>query len=150
MTSDATDGPTNHPANGVTRPLPLLEPETAPFWRALADGTLLIQRCERCGLGQFYPRPICMTCGGPVQWEATSGRGVVYTFTVVRQNGAAPFDQLVPYVLAMIDIEPGVRMLGNVIECDVDTVSIGQRVEVTFREEAPGAWLPFWRLAVLP
>src|SRR3954454_21467612 len=130
----------------VTRPLPVLEPETAAFWEALADGTLLIQRCEECGLGQFYPRPICMTCGGPVLWEATSGRGTVHTFTVVRQNHAAPFDRLVPYVLAMVDIEPGVRMLGNIIDCDVDDVRIGQAVEVVAREEAPGVWLPFWLL----
>jgi len=134
------------PSDGVaTRPLPLPEPETQPFWDGTKDGTLLIQRCLVCGRRQFYPRYFCAACAGDVEWVEASGQGEVHSFTVVRQNGTPPFDTLVPYVLAVIELEEGVRMMGNIVDVDVQQVRIGMPVQVTFAPETDEIVLPMWR-----
>jgi hypothetical protein len=134
------------PSDGVaTRPLPLPEPETAPFWAGTDAGKLLIQRCLVCGRRQFYPRYFCAACAGDVEWIEASGLGEVHSFTIVRQNGTPPFDALVPYVLALIELDEGVRMMGNVIDVAVDDVSIGMPVQVTFARETDDVVLPMWR-----
>jgi uncharacterized OB-fold protein len=131
----------------TTRPLPLPNQDTEPFWQGTREGKLLIQRCTSCGRPQFYPRFFCTACAGDVEWMAASGRGTVYSFSVVRQNGTPPFDALVPYVLALIDLEEGVRMMGNVTEIPVDEVGIGLAVQVHFVRETDEIWLPLWRPA---
>ena len=132
----------------ASRPLPQPDEDTAPFWEAARDGRLLIQRCESCGAVQFYPRVLCTACGeGPPAWQEASGRGTVHTFTIVRQNLVPPFKDLAPYVLAIIDLEEGVRMMGNVLECDPADVHIGMAVEVVFEPATDELSLPMWRPA---
>ena len=128
------------------RPIPRPDGVNAEYWRAAADGRLLIQRCPACDHRQFYPRAICTSCGATPEWEQASGRGVVHTYTVIRQNHAAPFKDLLPYVVAMIELEEGPLLMGNVVDCDVDDVRIGAPVEVTMRQAAPDVGVPFWRL----
>jgi uncharacterized OB-fold protein len=96
------------------RPIPAGGNVVGEFWSAAADGRLLIQRCATCGTRQFYPRQVCATCGSTPEWEQASGRGVVHTFTIVRQNGAKPFSAELPYVVAIVELEEGPRMMGNV------------------------------------
>ena len=129
----------------ATRPLPLPEPETAPFWEATLAGKLVIQHCLRCDRRQFYPRYLCAACGGDVTWIEASGQGEVHSYTVVRQNGTPPFDALVPYVLAIIELDEGVRMMGNVVDVSVDDVRIGMPVQVSFVPETDDVVLPMWR-----
>jgi uncharacterized OB-fold protein len=117
----------------------------SPFWSAAAEGRLLIQRCPSCGQGQFYPRAMCTACAGTPEWEEVSGRGRVYSFTVIRQNGAEPFRNELPYVVAMVDLEEGTRMMGNVTDCPVSDVRIGMPVEAYIVEAEPGVGVPFWR-----
>jgi uncharacterized OB-fold protein len=131
----------------VTRPLPLPDADTEPFWAGTRDQKLLIQHCARCERAQFYPRYFCTECAGDVEWVEASGRGTVYTYSIVRQNLTPPFDTLVPYVLAMIDLDEGARMMGNVTGIDVDDVRIGMPVEVYFARETDEVWLPMWRTA---
>ena len=128
-----------------TRPLPLPDQDTSVFWDGTRDGKLLIQRCTACGRTQFYPRYFCTLCAADIEWIEASGLGTIYTFSIVRQNGTPPFDSLVPYVLAMVDLDEGVRMMGNVVDVDVDDVAIGQRVRVDFIRETEEIWLPMWR-----
>lgn len=130
-----------------TRPIPGADHVTDPFWHAAADGRLLVQRCMNCGTAQHYPRAMCRECAGETQWELCSGHGTVYTFSIVRQNRTPPFDALVPYVVAMIDLEEGARMMGNVTDCDPDAVRIGMPVEVWFETLGAGRALPQWRPA---
>ena len=131
--------------NGSTRPQPGPDHVTAPFWDAAARGELIVQRCLRCGAAQHYPRAMCRACAGRTAWEKCSGRGTVYTFSVVRQNRPPPFDALVPYVVAMIDLEEGARVMGNVTGCDPADVRIGMDVEVWFEPLGAGRALPQWR-----
>jgi hypothetical protein len=130
------------------RILPLPNSSTQPFWEATTRGELVVQWCEECQEAQFHPGPLCRTCGGEPGWKVTNGRGAVYTYTIVHQSRTPPFDKLVPYIVAMIDLDDGPRMMTNLIGCPVDEVHVGQRVEVAFAAEVDGIALPFWQPAV--
>ena len=127
------------------RPVPLPDAVSAEYFRSGSRGRLVFQRCPACGHAQHYPRAMCAACAGTPVWEEASGLGEVYTFSVVRQFGAAPFRDEVPYVVAMVRIEEGLLLMGNVTGCPVDLVHIGMPVEVYFVEAAPGVGIPFWR-----
>jgi len=106
------------------------------FFEATKEGKLLIQSCPSCGRKQFYPRKICIHCGSPdVEWVEASGRGAVHTYTVIHQQGMPGWREEVPYVSAIIDLEEGVRMTANVVECAPADVRIEMPVEVTFVDE---------------
>jgi hypothetical protein len=128
-------------------PLPELDAVTRPFWEAAARGRLLYQRCPACHHAQFYPRAACTGCGATPAWAEASGRGSVHTFTVIRQIGAPPFRDRLPYVVAMIDLEEGVRMMGNVTDCPVDEVHVGMPVRAYALPAEGGIAVPFWRPA---
>jgi len=117
------------------------------FFEAAARGELLYQHCPSCGHRQFYPRLLCTACGGEPAWAVASGRGAVHTFTIVRQNGQAPFKDELPYAVAMVELEEGVRMMGNVTDCPVESVRIGMRVKAYAVECGDGMAVPFWRSA---
>jgi uncharacterized protein len=127
------------------RPVPLLDSVTRPFWEATKRSELLVQECPECGHRQFYPRSICTVCGAVPGWMTSEGKGVVHTFTVVRQTGAYPFNQWTPYAIAVVELDEGPRIMGGVIGCAVDDVRIGMRVEVEFVSLNDEAALPFWR-----
>ena len=128
-------------------------PQLAPgaldraFFEAAGRGELLYQRCPACGHRQFYPRALCTACGGDTAWATASGRGVVHTFTIIRQNGQPPFKNELPYAVAMVELEEGVRMMGNVTGCPTENVRIGMPVEAYAVECAEGLAVPFWRPA---
>lgn len=138
---------TTHEADVDGRPLPKLDPVSTEYWEALTRSELLIQRCPECGHRQFYPRALCTACAADPEWEHASGRGVVHTFSVIRQNPAEPFSQFVPYVVAIVELEEGPRLMTNVIGCPPDEVSIGLEVEVEFVEADEGVVLPFFKRA---
>jgi uncharacterized OB-fold protein len=129
------------------RPKPAKDPVSGPYWEAAARGELLIQHCPSCGNRQWYPRAICTACGAVPEWEQASGRGSVHTFTIIRQNYAKPFRNELPYVVAMIELDEGPMLMGNVTDVDVETVHIGMPVEVYMIEAEEGLGVPFWRPA---
>jgi hypothetical protein len=129
------------------RPLPEPDAVTRPFWEAAAQGRLLYQRCSACGHRQFYPRAICTACGATPEWAESSGQGTVHTFTVVRQYGAPPFSNELPYVVAMIELEEGVRMMGQVTGCPVDEVRVGMPVQAYAVRADEAIGVVFWRKA---
>ena len=71
------------------RPVPVADPETAPFWDAANEGRLVLQRCTSCGAAQLYPRPHCVVCRGPVEWEEASGRATVVNVPTIPGLGNA-------------------------------------------------------------
>jgi len=127
------------------RPLPVRDPVSAPYWEAATRGELVVQECAKCGHRQFYPRAVCTACGGDPEWLTCSGRGTVHTFTVIRQNHAKPFRDELPYVVAMVELDEGPRMMGNLTGCEPDEVRIGLPVEVYFVHADEGVAVPFWR-----
>jgi len=114
------------------RPAPVPDHDGAPYWQALHDGRLLVQRCDDCGAFQLYPRARCISCRGPVSWVEASGRGTVYSFTVIRQNYARPFRDHIPYVVALVQLEEGPRVMTNVVDVEPDEVTIGMAVAARF------------------
>jgi uncharacterized OB-fold protein len=98
-----------------------------------------------CGHRQFYPRALCTACGADPAWAEASGRGTVHTYTIVRQYGAPPFKDELPYVVAVIELDEGVRMVGNVTDCPVEQVHVGMAVEAYAVAAAERVGVPYWR-----
>lgn len=116
--------------------LPVADVESRRYWDAASKGTLLIKNCRRCRRPYFYPRDHCPRCWSTdTEWIEASGRGTVYTFTVVHQNDLPPFNERVPYVVAVVDLDEGVRMTTNIEGCAPDAVRCGMPVRVAFRQE---------------
>ena len=114
------------------RPAPVPDPDTEAYFAAALEGRLVVQRCTSCGNVQLYARDRCLRCRGPVEWVDASGRGRVYSFTVIRQNYQRPFRDQLPYVVALVDLDEGPRVMTNVVGCDPDDVYIGMAVQARF------------------
>lgn len=136
------------------KPLPVIDPGTETFWAEARSHRLTIPRCLDCGKYHFYPRALCPHCHSErLEWTAVSGRGTIYSFTIARKPAGPAFAPDLPYVIALIDLDEGPRMMTNLVVPDVDAVRIGCRVEVVFDDVSPEITLPRFRpsedLAVL-
>lgn len=129
------------------RPLPLPDNVSATYWRAAAGGELLYQECPACGHRQLYPRALCTSCAAEPDWRRASGRASVHSFTVIRQNWAEPFDELVPYVVAIVELEEGPRLMSNITDCRPEDVHIGMALEAHTVAVDDGVGVPFFRPA---
>ena len=129
-----------------SKPLPEITPVTQPFWEAAAKGKLVLQRCKSCGELIWCPRSFCAECGGDeLEWTPVSGRGTVYSFTVIREvvsRGARGFEKEIPYIVAWIDLDEGPRLVSNLVDCPLERAEIGIAVEVFFEEAGRGIFLP--------
>ncbi len=112
-------------------PRPFVHGEEATWFDYCQRGELRIQRCRGCGRHVFYPRFACPTClSADLEWVRASGRGVVHTFTV--QHRAGPdYEGPLPFVIAIVELEQGVRMLSRVV-ADVDAVQIDMPVTLAW------------------
>lgn len=116
-------------------PLPVADADSAPFWDACDRGELIVQWCGRCERHQFYPRSHCHRCHGDgLEWRSVEPAGTVHACTVVHRAPTVAFRERVPYVIALVDLDAGVRMMMNVVRCEPEGVSIGMRVRVVFEE----------------
>ena len=128
------------------KPLPRVDEESRGWFEGLARHELWLQRCGSCGTLRFYPRAVCPVClSSAVRWERSSGHGTVYTFTVTHQNQAPGFREELPYVLAVVELAEGVRLLTNVVACPPESVRIGMPVEVVFEDMTAEITLPKFR-----
>jgi uncharacterized protein len=134
-------------ADEWTKPLPQPDDVNRPYWNAGVEGRLVIQQCPRCSHRQFYPRALCTQCGDEPEWMDCTGRGTLHTFTIIRQMGMRPFRDELPYVVAMIELEEGPLIMGNVTDCDPEAVEIGAPVAVHFVRASDDVGVPYWRLA---
>jgi uncharacterized OB-fold protein len=105
------------------------------FWAGATRGELRLQHCTTCGKHQHYPRFLCSHCGAAtLEWITASGLATVYSFTVVRQNGVPPFNERVPFVVAVVDLdEAGARMVAALPKLAPEQARIGMRVQAEFR-----------------
>lgn len=129
------------------RPLPRPTADSEPYWAAAHEGRLAIQRCASCGRHQFYPRAFCTTClSDRVEWMDASGRGRIYTFTVCRIAAAPAFEAALPYAVALVELDEGVRLLANIVDCDIARIAIGAPVAVRFERIDDDCTLPQFTL----
>jgi uncharacterized protein len=129
------------------RALPAPDNASRHYWQRAADGQLVLQRCTTCDAFQFYPRALCVACAGDTEWVDASGRGTLYTFTVIRQNRSEAFAPLSPYVVGIVELDEGVRMMSNIVDCAIEEVAVGMALEVLLLQAADDVGLPFWRPA---
>ncbi len=129
------------------RPLPVPTIDTQGYWHAVNEGRLVFQRCLKCGELRFYPRAFCVSClSDELIWELASGRGRIYTFTICHIPGNPAMAEKIPYAMAMIDLDEGVRMLAGIIESQLSHIHIGAAVEVVFERLTPDLSLPQFTL----
>jgi uncharacterized OB-fold protein len=130
------------------------EPTTAPFWEGCARGELLVQACASCGLRRMPPRPMCPRCRSvEIRWEATSGRGRIWSFIVSHPPLLPAFAAVAPYNAIIVELEedPLIRFAGNLVaspdgeinEIDPTTITIGEPVLVVFHQ-IEDIHLPRW------
>jgi uncharacterized OB-fold protein len=120
-------------ARAGQKPVPVPSPESAPFWKAAKEHRLLVPHCRACGKFWFPPSRLCPHClSADNGWEKVSGRGKIYSFVVFHRVYHPAFAAEVPYVVAIVELEEGPRMLTNIIGIAVDQVRCNMPVTVTF------------------
>ena len=108
-------------------PAPTIEPGTEYFWEQARSGQLQIKSCKACAKVHWYPRTLCPFCMGETEWVPASGKGIVYSYSVMQRGDPNP------YCIAYVTLSEGVTMMTQIVDCDLDEVRIGQAVEVVFK-----------------
>ena len=129
----------------MERILPRPTEFSAPYWAGCREGRLLLQYCRSCESHQFYPRSLCSHChGDALEWRDSSGQGRVASFTVVHRGVSEAYPA--PYVVALIDLEEGPRMMSHVIDVEPGGLSVGDRVAVEFQAWSDDVDVPVFRV----
>ncbi len=119
------------------KPLPIPDPVTRPFWDSLKAHAIQLQRCAACQRFVYYPRPLCPGCmSDELAWTPVSGRGVVHAFTIPHRHPNKAFGSEAPYVVALVELEEGVRMMTNLVEVEPtpEAVQVGMTVEIVYED----------------
>jgi uncharacterized protein len=130
------------------KPLPIPDPVTRPFWDSLKAHAIRLQRCGACNRFIYYPRAVCPGClSDDLVWSPVSGRGVVHAFTIPYRHPNPAFGSEVPYVVALIELEEGVRMMSNLVDVypTPEAVKIGLPVEIVYDDVTEEITLPKFR-----
>ena len=127
----------------VERPVPVPDAATEPYWNAAREHRLVMPRCMDCGRYHFYPRTLCPYCSSSrLEWTQCSGLGTVYSFTVVHRAPSPAFAAEAPYIVAVVELDEGTRLMTNITGCAPDAVRVGAKVRVTFRQLSGPVTLP--------
>jgi hypothetical protein len=117
--------------------------DSAPFWQGTREGKLMLQYCKDSGRFQHFPRPVSLYTGSRnLEWREVSGKGTVYAITALRTPGLGA-DGRLPCVLALVELEEGVRILGNLPASRPGDVRIGDRVKLAWDELSDGRYPAF-------
>ena len=134
-----------------TKPLPVPDAETKPFWDACKAHELRAQRCTQCGKFRWPPIGLCPRCHSwDSEWVALAGTGDVYSFVVMHHVTSPAFAEDAPYVVANITLDGtdgDVRILSNIVDHPYDQVEVGMPVKVVFEDVTPAVTLPKFRPA---
>ena len=118
---------------------PVLNPGDENYFNAAGEGRLLLKSCRACGEIHHYPRSLCPFCwSADLEWMDSAGTGQIYTYSVTRRGAGAP------YCIAYVTLDEGPVVLTNIVGVDLDTVRIGQRVNVLFRTSEGGMSVPMF------
>jgi uncharacterized OB-fold protein len=115
-----------------------IPPWQMPFWESLRRREAAVQKCSSCGAWRYIPKERCPKCySADWQWTAISGRGEIYTYTVVRRAPTPAYQAEAPYVIAHVTMDEGFRMAAILSGVDPDDVRIGSRVKLVYEEATP-------------
>jgi uncharacterized protein len=121
---------------------PPVTPETKKFWDAAQSGKLLYGFCNACREPHYFPRSFCPFCfSDRVEWKEASGKGLVYTYSVMRRAPTGPF------AIAYVTLDEGPSLLTNIVDCDLKAIRIGKPVKLVFKPSDGGPPVPFFTLA---
>jgi len=122
-------------------PVPYVSGETEPFWSGAKSGKVILPHCTVCDHTIWYPKKFCGECGSlVVEWREASGEGTLYSFTEVHR-GEGPYRDLSSFVLALVDLDEGARILTNIVDADPAHLTVGQRVRAVFHDAGDAAAL---------
>lgn len=129
----------------IQRVHPIENKDNEHYWQGLRDGKLLIQRCQDCGTLRHPPQPMCEHCQS-LRWDTVtaSGKGHIYTYTVMHYPEIPPFDY--PNIIVLVELEEGVRVASQLVDAKPDEVAIGLAVEMRIEQVQPDMSLPLFRL----
>ena len=131
----------------INLPGPTVNGDSEAYWNGVNQGRLPLRRCRACSAVHFMPRYLCPACWSEdLEWFDSTGRGTVHSFTVIRRAPLASFSEQVPFVLALIDLDEGPRMVANVRGTNALEVAIGDPVRVIFEDRANGTKVPQFEL----
>lgn len=123
-------------------PDPVLNVGDERYFEAAGQGKLLLKKCNDCKEVHHFPRGICPFCFSTnVDWVEAKGTGTIYSYSVTRRAGP------IPYCIAYVTLDEGITMLTNIVDCDLDTVKIGQKVKLAFKKTENGTAMPMFALA---
>ena len=135
----------------LQRPLPTpMTPEAKPYWDGLKEEKLMLPKCDDCGKAFFYPRIACPHCHSRnVGWIQAGGKGKLYSFEIAYRSLNPAYKIEPPYVLAMIELEEGPRMMSNMInvEATPEALKCDMPVEVVFEKQNDDVTLPLFQPA---
>jgi uncharacterized OB-fold protein len=134
----------------VTRPVPVPNEWTKPFWEAAKSNSLELQRCQACGHFQHPPYATCLKCMSvDLKFEPVRGGGQIYAYTIMYHTGDKRFASAVPYASIIVELDeaPGALMAGNLLGVPHTEAKVGRRVEVVFEPLNNDITLPQFRLA---
>ncbi len=124
---------------------PPVSETTEPFWDATRQRNLLVQTCTRCRRAIAYPREVCPFCAfTELEWREAAGTGTVYSFTVEHKTPSPVAGAEGPYAVGLIDLDEGARVMTNIVNCPVSSISVGLRVRVTWEALTDGRHLPLF------
>ena len=128
-------------------PLPQPTEEAQPFFDALLEGRLTIQRCTACGVLSHPPKAMCSACHGTAfDWRPMSGKGEVYSYVVTHQAVHPAFVDHTPMATVEIELAEGPRLVSNLVDVPADEIEIGLPVQVVFEDIGNGVVVPLFRL----
>lgn len=130
------------------KPLPVPNEDSVPFWEAAKRHELSLQQCKACSAFRFPPAPLCPECnvmGG--DWTRVKGKGKIYSFVVFHRAYHKGFEGQIPYAVALVELDEGPRVMGNVLGVPPDQLKCDMRVEAIYEDVTPGVTLPQFRLA---
>lgn len=131
-------------------PFPIPEYGTEPYYAALNEERLVMQRCVACSRLRWHPAPLCLDCGDARhEWTPLSGRGRVHTWTVITHPVHPAAVARVPYVVVEVELEEqaGLRLISNLVDCDPAAIAFDAPVTLAFLRHPTGQKLPVFRLA---
>ncbi len=127
---------------------PTIDADSEAWWDAVQNRRLMVNACRACARNSLYSRPFCPHCWSEdVALVPASGRARLYTWSVVHEN-AAPFDSRTPYVLAMVDLDEGPRLMTVIEDCPDTALQADLELVLEFREEDDGFVVPIFKPAI--
>jgi len=125
---------------------PIVNADSEQYWAGAREGRLMVRRCCSCQKTHFLPRYLCPACWSTeLEWLECAGMGTVHSFTIIRRASVPEYNERVPYVVALIDLAEGPRLMANIVGPDALQTALGDEVVVEFEQRGAGAKVPQFR-----